>query len=157
LRPSQQIPFWLLDRPGLDAAFTGDILEEWEQGQSTIWYWRQILSAVRVAIWKALVDHKLLAVQMVTGWVVARTHRTHPVPMVTAFAIFLLLWAILLGSADSYLRMLLVDSLDQPRFRPHLLRYLALISIALFLELVGLYSGGILGTGRRRVSEPAPQ
>jgi hypothetical protein len=204
LRPTQPIPFWLLDRLGLDPAITGDILEEWAQGHSTIWYWRQILSVLRVAIWEAILDHKLLAVravatgcamnyalmfvfehfsqyltpltpnasfrtwisglslilliQTVTGWVVARTHRAQPVPMVTAFAIFLMLWAIVLASADSYLRMLLVDSLDQPRFRPYLLRYLAPISAALFSHLVGLYSGGILGGGRKMgVSGPAPQ
>jgi hypothetical protein len=204
LRPSQPIPFWLLDRLGLDPALTGDILEEWAQGHSTIWYWRQILSVVRGAIWKALLDHKLLAVravatgfamnyalmfvcehfpeywtpltpnasirtwisrlslilliQTVTGWVIACTNRRQPVPMVTAFAIFLMLWAMVLGSADSSLRMLLVDSLDKPVFRPYLLRYLASISAALFSELVGLYFGGILGASRRmEVSGPALQ
>jgi hypothetical protein len=65
LRPSQPIPFWLLDRLGLDPALTGDILEEWVQGHSTIWYWRQILSVVRVAIWEALLDHKRLAIRAV--------------------------------------------------------------------------------------------
>jgi hypothetical protein len=197
------IPFWLLERLGLDLALTGDILEESAQGCSAVWYWKQILTAISLAIWRALLDHKLLAVravaigcatnyalmfvfehfpeylapltpnasigtwisgltlilvtQAVTGWVVARTHRAQAVPMVTAFAIFLVLWAIVLGSADSYLRMLLVDSFDQPRFRPYLLRYLAPISAALFSELVGLYSGGILGAGRKVASGPAPQ
>jgi hypothetical protein len=76
--------------------------------------------------------------------------------MVTAFAIFLMLWAIVLGTADSYMKMLLVDSLDQPRFRPYLLRYLGPISTALFSELVGLHSGGILGAGRK-MGGPASQ
>lgn len=97
----------------------------------------------------------ILLIQAVTGWVIARTHREQPVAMVTAFAMVLMLWAIVWGSADSNLRMLLVDSLDQPVFRPFLLRHLLSIVAALFAEFVGLYSGGILGAGRR-VSAPAP-
>ena len=191
MKSSQPIPFWLLDRLGLDPALNGDIAEEWARGHSSIWYWRQILSAVRAAIWDGTLWHKMLAVravltgcamnyaltvalqhlpavyippkawiatwaiglalmllmQAVTGWVVARTHRARPVPMVTAFAIFLMLWAIVLGIADSHLKMLLVDSLDQPRFRPYLFRYLASISTAILAHLLGLYTGGILGAG----------
>lgn len=204
MRPSQRIPFWLLDRLGLDPALSGDLLEEWAQGHSALWYWRQILSAVSLGVWKALLDHKLLAlravaigcatnyalmfvlehfpeyltplspnasirtwivdltlillIQTVTGCVIARTHRAQPIPMVTAFAAFLMLWAIVLGSADSYLRMLLVDSLDQPRFRPYLLRYLATVSAGLLAELVGVYSGAILGADpKKSVPGPAPQ
>ena len=49
---------WLLERMGLDAALTGDLLEERERGRSAIWYWRQVLVAVCVAIRDAVRNHK---------------------------------------------------------------------------------------------------
>jgi len=126
----------------------------WEHFQA---YWPPLTPNASIAPWIGGLT-LILLIETITGWVVARTHRAQPVPMVTAFAIFLLLWDIVLASADSYLRMLLVDSLDQPRFRPYLLRYLAPLLAALFLAFVGLYSGGILGAGRKgKVSGAAPQ
>jgi len=48
----------------------GDLLEEYESGQrSRTWYWRQVLVAAGVSVWKDIRDHKLLAVRaVVVGW-----------------------------------------------------------------------------------------
>jgi hypothetical protein len=73
----------------------------------------------------------ILFTQTVTGCVVARTHRTHAIPMVFVFGIWLVLWYP--GNIDfPYVRMLLVDSIDQPRFRPYPVEYLAWIFVPIF-------------------------
>src|SRR5262249_40372333 len=91
----------------------------------------------------------ILLIQSLTGWVVARTHRAQAVPLITAFAILLIMLAIMLATKDAYLRMLLVDAIDQPRFRPHLARSLATVSAALSVEIVGVYIGGTIGARSR--------
>ncbi len=88
----------------------------------------------------------ILLTQVATGWVVARTHRAHAIPMVFAFVIWLVLWY-LVGTFSEAER-LLVNSIDQPRFRPYLAWYLTPI----FTEVVGLLLGGIVGA---RPKEPA--
>jgi len=97
----------------------------------------------------------ILLTQTVTGWIVGRTHRAHAMPMVCAFVIWLLVWA--LGSADfPHLRMLVVDSLDQPRFRPYLARYLVWSFVPIFVEFAGLLAGGMMAArAGRPPSEPA--
>ena len=91
----------------------------------------------------------ILLIQSLTGWVVARTHRAQAVPMITAFAIWLIMLGIMLATKDAYLKMLLVDAIDQPRFRPYLARYLATVSVALSVEIVGVYIGGTIGARSR--------
>ena len=163
---SRAIAVWLFDCLDLDSALVGDLLEERARGRSAFWYWRQVVVAICLAIWRALVDHKLLAlralaigcatnyalmvlverllphlsplgpnasakawiiglslillIQSLTGWVVARTHRAQAVPMITAFAIWLIMLAAIMWTMDTYLRMLLVDAIDQPSFDPTL-------------------------------------
>ena len=195
MRTSHAIAVWLFDRLGLDGALAGDLLEERARGRSAFWYWRQVVIALCLAIWRALLDHKPLAlravatgcasnyalrflcerllpqlaplgptasarrwitglslillIQSLTGWVVARTHRAQAVPMITAFAIWLMLLTIMLATRDAYLRMLIVDAIDQPRFRPYLAQYLATVSMALFAAIVGVYIGGTIGARSR--------
>jgi hypothetical protein len=81
----------------------------------------------------------ILLSQSATGWVVARTHRAQPVPMVLVFVIWLLLWDVY--DTSSMVRMLLVDSIDRPR----ILRYLALYLAPMFVTNAGLLVGGIFG------------
>jgi len=83
-----------------------------------------------------------LLTQTATGWVVARTHRARQVPMVLVFLIFFSIWNVW-GSWD-WVRMVLVDSIDQPRFRPYFAQYL----ITLFMMIVGILLGCMLA--RRR-------
>jgi hypothetical protein len=97
----------------------------------------------------------ILLTQSATGWIVARTHRAQPVPMVLVFAIWLTLWY----AYDNFsmvhmliVRMLLVDSIDQPRIR----RYLALCLAPMFVTIVGLLVGGVSGARPKRpISAPA--
>jgi hypothetical protein len=49
----------------------GDLDEQFGQGRSSSWYWRQVLSAILVAAARDLRQHKLLASRaVVVGWVV---------------------------------------------------------------------------------------
>ena len=192
MRTSHAITVWMFDRLDLDGALAGDLLEERARGCSAFWYWRQVVIAICLVIWRALRDHKLLAlraiatgcatnyvlmflferflphlsaitsrlgptasakawiiglslillIQSLTGWVVARTHRAQAVPMITAFAIWLIMLATIMLAKDGYLRMLLLDAIDQ---RAYLARYFAAVSIALFAEIAGVYIGGTIG------------
>jgi len=90
----------------------------------------------------------ILHMQAATGWIVARTHRAQAIPMVFVFAIWLVLWY--LGSSFSDAKRLLVNSIDQPRFRLYLAWYLTPISI----EVLGLLIGGILGARPRSQASP---
>jgi hypothetical protein len=188
LRTSHAITVWMFDRLDLDGALAGDLLEERARGRSAFWYWRQVVIAICLVIWRALRDHKLLAlraiatgcatnnavmfllerflphfsrlgptasakawilglslillIQSLTGWVVARTHPAQAVPMITAFAIWLIMLATIMLAKDAYLRMLLLDAIDQ---LPYLARYFAAVSIVLFAEIAGVYIGGTIG------------
>lgn len=86
----------------------------------------------------------ILLTQPVTGWVVARTHRARPVPMVSVFAIWSVLWGVVTTIEFSYVWMLLVDSFDQPRFRPYLARYLAEFFVPTLAVVLGLLLGASL-------------
>ena len=68
MRSSHAIAIWLFERLDLEVALIGDLLEERERGRSAIWYWRQVLAAVWIAIWGAIRHHKLLALRAtITG------------------------------------------------------------------------------------------
>jgi hypothetical protein len=95
-------------------------------------------SMVSIAPWISGLSIILLT-PLATGWIVARTHRAQPVPMVSVFAIWLLLWYVY--GNFSMLGTLLVDSINQPQFRLYLAMYLA----PEFLTIVGLLVGGMLG------------
>jgi hypothetical protein len=89
----------------------------------------------------------ILFTQAVTGWIVARTHRPHAIPMVLVFAAWLAVWFLV---DNSEVKRLALNSIDQPRFR----RYLAWYLTPIFLEVVGLLFGGIVGAGRK--THPSP-
>jgi len=88
-----------------------------------------------------------LLTQVATGWVVARTHRAHQIPMVLVFLVCFHIW--LVCGNFSWLKMIMVDSIDQPRFRPYLATYL----LTIFTATVGLLLGGILGARPKRSSQ----
>jgi hypothetical protein len=92
----------------------------------------------------------ILLTQTATGWIVARTHRAHAIPMVLVFVIWLVLWH--LSATFSYAKRLLMGSIDQAKFIPYLAWYLAPISIV----AVGLLLGGIFGSRpKRQLSAPS--
>jgi len=175
----------LFELLGVDPALAGDLLEERARGRSAIWYWRQVLIAACIGVWRTIFHHKLLALralatgcaangiwlllwskllpiglatppqvsfdsiaslllifatQIATGWIIAKTHRAHSVPMVLVFITWLTFWWILGGVSEAI--RLFVNSLDQPRFRLYLAWYLAPIS----LEVAGLLAGALLCT-----------
>jgi hypothetical protein len=93
-----------------------------------------------------------LLAQSVTGWVVARTHRAHPVPMVVVFAIWLAAWFAV--DAVPYVRGLLVysNSINQTGFPGLYLVSLAWYSLPEFAVVTGLLLGGILGSRSKSLS-----
>jgi len=65
----------------------------------------------------------LFVTQIATGWLIARTHRTHSIPSLLAFLTFSLTWWAYQNF--SLIRRLAVDSIDQPRFRIYLFYHLS--------------------------------
>lgn len=181
MRTSYAIAAWIFELLGLDDALAGDLLEEHALGRSGIWYWRQVLIAILISIYRDIRDHKVLALravatgcainslwillvnflhpwvpplavmrvnplnhplvmviltQVATGWILARTHRPHEIPMVVMFTISLLPWAA--GAAG--------DAFYEARIPPVV--YLTEVVLA----QTGLLLGGIIGAdpkGRR--------
>jgi hypothetical protein len=57
---------WLLERTGCgrwNEALAGDLLEEFQQRRSRMWYWRQVLTAIAVCTWHDLRAHPVLAMR----------------------------------------------------------------------------------------------
>ena len=92
----------------------------------------------------------ILFTQMATGWVVARTHRPHAIPMVFVFVVWLVLWFLGGGSPA---KTLLVDSFGRPEFFPYLVWYLAPESVT----VLGLVLGSIAGAGATKDTPSVPQ
>jgi hypothetical protein len=76
--PSSVVGTWLLDRFCGEPAIAGDLLQEHRRGQSTLWYWKEVVCAVcaysRSTVW----EHKWLTARAIaTGylfsWLVIRT------------------------------------------------------------------------------------
>ena len=65
--------------------------------------------------------------------------------MVLVFAIWLVTWYAIGTFSEG--QRLLVNSIDQPRFRA----YLAWYFIPISMEIIGLLIGGIIGARRRRI------
>jgi hypothetical protein len=79
----------------------------------------------------------ILLSQAATGWVIARTHRAHPVPMALVFAIWLSLWSLV--SEFSRIHMLSVKSTTEP------LSVLAWRLEPVFIVAFGILAGAIAG------------
>src|SRR4051812_44206916 len=63
---------WLVERFCGEPAIAGDLIEEYRERQSPLWYWRQALIAVFACSSARIWDHKWLALRAIaTGWVFA--------------------------------------------------------------------------------------
>ena len=181
---------WVLKHFGsANEALAGDLIEEYAQGRSAAWYWRQVLIAVLIGCVSQVRRHKLLTVTAVivgwaaryiswyavnlpayklyakvladlglhpssflwrqpnthpllllplvdgflSGWLVARLHRTHRTAMVLAY-----LTTVLLYSFPEGLRLTL-DSFSNSRFLPYLLVH----ALNYSLLTVGILLGGL--------------
>jgi hypothetical protein len=70
---------WLINHliPESEAsAIAGDLLEQWRAGRSRLWFWRQLLAAVVICIWRDIQTHKKvamsgIAIGMVSLWGIA--------------------------------------------------------------------------------------
>lgn len=79
----------------------------------------------------------ILLTQVTTGWVVARTHRRYPIPMVLVFVVWLVLWYL---GGGSEIKTLMVDSFGKPGFLRYFVWYLTPESVV----VVGLLFGASL-------------
>jgi hypothetical protein len=62
---------WLLERFCTDVALAGDLVEQYRDGKSVTWYWKQAITAVGVYSVSQIVEHKWLALRAVaTGYVI---------------------------------------------------------------------------------------
>ena len=62
---------WLLERFCADVALAGDLIEQYREGKSLAWYWKQAIAAVSVYSVSQILEHKWLAVRAVaTGYVI---------------------------------------------------------------------------------------
>jgi hypothetical protein len=72
--PPQHPPLlatWLLERFCADVALAGDLIEQYREGKSIGWYWKQAIAAVSVYSVAQILEHKWLAVRAVaTGYVI---------------------------------------------------------------------------------------
>jgi hypothetical protein len=63
---------WLLNRlasPGNRESLIGDLVEQYQQRRSSVWYWRQVLLALVVGCVQDVRDHRLLAARaLAIGW-----------------------------------------------------------------------------------------
>ena len=84
----------------------------------------------------------ILLSQAATGWVIARTHRAHAVPMALVFAIWLTFWSLV--SEFSWIHRLLVNP------APESLSFLAWRLVPVSLVAFGIVAGAIAGACPRR-------
>jgi hypothetical protein len=62
---------WLLERFCADVALAGDLVEQYREGKSLAWSWKQAIAAVGVYSVSQIVEHKWLAVRAIaTGYVI---------------------------------------------------------------------------------------
>lgn len=84
---------WLLERFTFghrNDALIGDLIEEYGNGRSGAWYWRQALTAIAVAFCQEIRAHKVLAVRAVaTGWAVWYVYGMFVSPWVSRISISL--------------------------------------------------------------------
>ena len=70
---------WLLKRLSSSAdsdALIGDLIEDYLQGRSRIWYWRQTFVAIVVSFWREISRHPVLTLRaVVSGWAVIYLYR----------------------------------------------------------------------------------
>ena len=61
---------WLVDRFCGDSAIAGDLIEQYREGRSALWYWRQAFIAIVACSASRVWDHKWLAIRAIaTGYI----------------------------------------------------------------------------------------
>jgi hypothetical protein len=119
-------------------------------------FWVSVFTPLRLPfsseLWILMLSQSLIVVMIVCtfgGWIVGRLHRDHQATFVVLFAALQFIWTM----SGPPLRRHLVDSIDQPRFRP----YLALDLGILFLVPIAVLLGGYLAGSREGDRSPMPR
>ena len=69
-----RVATWLLEylqsSPN-NESLAGDLFEEYRQGRSRVWYWKEVLTAITMAVSREVVSHPLLALRAIAlAWAV---------------------------------------------------------------------------------------
>ncbi len=63
---------WLLENLGSDPRneqIVGDLMEQYADGRTRAWYWRQVTAAILASLFEQIASHKLLALRaLLVGW-----------------------------------------------------------------------------------------
>lgn len=134
MRPMQppNAATWLLNKFGCtNDALKGDLVEEYGQGRSVAWYWRQVLVAIVVGFSTEVRAHKLVALRaIITGWT----------------AIYLLDHTVGIAFWRWYFRLLLAHGLIPSFWWRHYYTYLVVLPMCC---VYGAASGWVVGKCHR--------
>ena len=108
------------------------------------------LPPISIVMWIGNISLVLLT-QAATGWVVARTHRAHQIPMVFVFLTCFFLWHF--GPKLSWATRMLVD---WDRIDPTVHPYVVYTFVRIFLTVVSVLFGGILSYPQKAPSTAHP-
>jgi hypothetical protein len=53
-----RLPTWLLNQVAPNEALAGDLIEQFRQGRSSLWYWRQVIVAMVISVYDGIRYHK---------------------------------------------------------------------------------------------------
>jgi hypothetical protein len=107
-------PLWILERFGIDEAVIGDLVEQLARGRSQVWFWRQAVSALLLAIYRDLRTSPFLLLRsMVMGVLVWRT--------------WILLWSMTGLSFNMWVGRMILDAVGLSR--PMLILAVSLINV----------------------------
>src|SRR4051812_23109135 len=62
LKPAPRAATWFLNRFGsntVDESVTGDLIEQYQRGRGSLWYWRQVLSIVYMGLFREFRSDKI--------------------------------------------------------------------------------------------------
>jgi hypothetical protein len=114
-----------------------------------IWnHWVPDLPVFSMLQWTVQIAAALLT-QVLVGWVIARTHRAQPLPMVLLFLFCFLTWY--LYGVSSWITVLVRYSVPEPRF----LAFIAMFSVTALMAALGMLLGVVLALVHKAQSAKA--
>jgi hypothetical protein len=79
------IAAWILHRLGPapeTEAIAGDLIEQYQQGRSRLWYWREVIVAILTGTWSEVQQHSLLLlVAIAMAWILALIYHQFVTPV----------------------------------------------------------------------------
>jgi len=111
-------------------------------------HWVPDLPVFSALQWMVQISAALLT-QILVGWVIARTHRAQPLPMVLLFLFCFLAWYVY--GVLSWITALAAYPIAEPRF----LAYIAIFSVTALMTVLGMLLGAVLALFQKAPSAKA--